>query len=152
MAKSIIVYGRDLKQMVKYAGRIAKHLGMSHVEVWGAQKFPRKLRAQNALVLFEWRLDQPPQIKNGHKAFSFAGVARQINSSIAMTEFEEFPPPSKGVWDSPVYGYFYFDGKVCGNGDKTPDLAIRQWKMWGDNAEQRKSWRGLSEEPILVTA
>lgn len=158
MAKSIIVYGRDLKQMRKYAERITKHLGMRLCVGWGTGRSSFKIPAQDTVVFFEWALSEVPQITNGHKAISFEEVAKQINDAIPLTDYF-----SHGIMPHHVGEYI-----ASYHGDT---VARRWWNgsSWSacwytneDEGEQARckatsgidhsqiTWRGLSEEPILV--
>ena len=155
MAKSIIVYGRDLGQMRKYAGRITKHLGMKRNEGWGIGCSSFKIPAQDTVIFFEWALSEVPQIRNGHKAISFAEVAKQINDAIPLTPWRKGTPPAVGEWNASIYRY---EGIRRWWGGEKWSLAWSERSMQG-TANNRAGlpsgqggiyWRGLSEEPILV--
>lgn len=159
MAKSIIVYGRDLKQMRKYAERIMKHLGMKRNEGWGVSRSSFKIPAQDTVVFFEWALSEVPQIKNGHKAVSFEEVAKQINDSIPLTDWQSGSPPMVGEWNASRWGdlqnRMWWHGKTWSSSyspEQSEDQRNRLAKEPNNGGISRHEiqWRGLSEEPILV--
>lgn len=157
MAKSIIVYGVKGGK-TRFAKRIAEHFGLKLAK----KEFSGKKDTGILCDGFLYFTREPEAPKGFYAAHSrsFQTVADEINASIPLTDWQSGPPPMVGEWNASRWSQS--ENRMWWHGASWSESYQPDQSEWRRNRSAKTlnpggvsnleiKWRGLSEEPILVT-
>lgn len=159
--KTLIIYGPAGCGKTRYAERIRKHFNLDRVfDDWGGTFDITDGRA----VYFtndDWLAAELRAI-GVHPVMSFEEVAKQINDAIPRTQWFQVGvlPVHEGVYettdkeymmDRNQQGFQLWNGSYWGGFGMDANDAVHGFEPGFASSYQENYWRGLAEEPILIS-